>query len=232
MKFYKLDSSVISLKNNPSQFLNGLTSNETDAPQNAFLTIHGRIITTFYQKSINDNETWIIVPNDHIDPLLKHLDRYIKLSGIEAQRLNHSVYFNIEKEDTAPESSVVIGLPNGSIVLTESPIETEATEEDFILYRLKNNIPLQGIDYTDEFILNVGSEGLVSFDKGCFLGQEPVSKVHNRSRPSWQLVVAYEDECSEEEKGKMTSKALDPATNRVLGFVFKRNEQSQEDTQS
>ena len=72
-------------------------------------------------------------------------------------------------------------------------------------------------------MLNVSATELVSFTKGCFLGQEPASKVHNRSRPTWQLMVKYTHECSEEENNKMTSRVLDPDTNNMMGFVFVRN---------
>ena len=50
-----------------------------------------------------------------------------------------------------------------------------------------------------------------------------MAKVHNRSKPTWQLVVRYEDELSVEEQAKMTSKAVDPKTSRALGFVFVKN---------
>jgi hypothetical protein len=55
------------------------------------------------------------------------------------------------------------------------------------------------------------------------LGQEPISKVYNRSKPSWKLVVRFEDDCAPEEKGRMTSKMKDPETGKALGFVFVSN---------
>ena len=86
------------------------------------------------------------------------------------------------------------------------------SDEEFTLFRLDHNIPLMGIDYqADEFILNVHEYDYVSYTKGCFLGQEPVAKVHNRAQPSRQLIVQFEDQCSPEEAAKMTSKAMDPA---------------------
>ena len=91
------------------------------------------------------------------------------------------------------------------------------------MFRLKNRIPIQGVDYNDDMVLNVDEHDFVSYTKGCFLGQEPVAKVHNRSKPTWKLAVRYEDELSDEEKAKMTSKILDPQTKRAMGFVFVRN---------
>ncbi|MBP6344212.1 MAG: hypothetical protein KA403_09765, partial [Candidatus Omnitrophica bacterium] len=63
----------------------------------------------------------------------------------------------------------------------------------------------------------------VSYTKGCFLGQEPIAKVHNRSKPTWKLVVRPEDESSPEDQAKMTSKTRDPQSGKIIGFVFVKN---------
>ena len=225
MHLYKLKKTVFSLKNNPSQFLNGLTTNMLDEPQNAFLNIHGRIVAVFDQIKINDDEFWIILQQSTIDAVLKHIDSYVKLSQIEIQKLESHVYFDLENySEIALGSERVIPQKKGRLIVTDHKLATAVSKEEFTLFRLRNNIPMQGIDFNDEFVLNVGEKGLVSFAKGCFLGQEPVSKVYNRSRPTWQLVVEYEDKCEEKIKQKMTSKVLDRDVGRVLGFVFKRND--------
>ena len=224
MKLYRLNRVVFSVKNNPAHFLNGLTSNVLEMPRNAFLNIHGRIIATFDQMKIDENEFWIIIEEPFVDTLFEHLDRYIKLSKAEIKRLNKHVYFDIDAEAVlAREITVVIPQKAGRLIITDDKLECSVSEEDFTLFRLENNIPLHGVDYTDEFVLNVSAEDIVSFKKGCFLGQEPVSKVHNRSSPTWQLVVKYDNECGEEERKKMTSQMPDPDSGRMLGFAFIRN---------
>ena len=81
-----------------------------------------------------------------------------------------------------------------------------------------------GIDYqADEFILNVHEQEYVSYTKGCFLGQEPVAKVHNRAQPSRRLIVQFEDQCSPEDAARMTSKTPDPLSGRFKGFIFVSN---------
>jgi len=225
VQLYKLNKTVLSLKNNPVQFLNGLTANDPDEPQNVFLNIHGRIVAIFDQVKINDNEFWIICQQSCVDVLLNHIDRYIKLSQTEVQRLQSHVYFDVEDSTgDVPEAQLIIPQKEGRLIIINKELESTVSDEAFTLFRLRNNIPLQGIDFNDNFVLNVGEKGLVSYTKGCFLGQEPVSKVHNRSSPTWQLVVEYEDNCEEKVKQKMTSKVFDPDAKRMLGFVFKRNE--------
>lgn len=224
MKIYLLNRTVIKFQPNATEFLRGLTSNSLDKPQNAFLNIHGKIIATFSQIKINDDEFWIVLETPFAMAVLEHLDRYARLSGAKIEKLNKNVYFDLEANVDCQSQDVIIPQKRGRLILSDRKLETNVSEKYFTLFRLQNNIPVQGIDYREDFLLNVSEIDHVSFAKGCFLGQEPISKVHNRSKPSWKLVVKHEDECSEEENQKMTSKISDPATQKTLGFVFVKNE--------
>ena len=209
MRLYKLDDKALSIKGNAAAFLNGITSNTLDAPLNAFLNLHGRIIAIVRQQKISDEEFLISVPTIAVDDLLKHLERYIKLSHVTVTPSVQNTYLNLDTAQTIWKA-----LPNAKSV----------SKEEFDVFRLEHNIPLMGVDYqADEFILNVHEYDYVSYNKGCFLGQEPVAKVHNRSQPSRKLVVAYEDQCSSVQAAGMTSKVADPQSGRLKGFVFVSN---------
>lgn len=224
MKLYPLSKRVLAIRNNAALFLNGLTSNLSDQPRNAFVNIHGRIVVTFDQYRLNDDESVIAVERAFVEPLLAHLEKYIRLSGVRVEKLDRYVYFDVEETGSAvPEGTLVIPQRKGRVLVSEVLMPAQVSDEEFILFRLRHNIPLQGVDYRDEFLLNLNDDGLVSYTKGCFLGQEPISKVHNRSKPAWKLVVRYQDQCSEEERQKMTSVAIDPAARRPMGFVFVRD---------
>ena len=209
LRLYKLTDTVLSIKGNASGFLNGITSNVLEAPLNAFLNQHGRIIATFRQQKISDDKFLISVPAIAVDNLLKHLERYVKLSHVSIAPSDQWCYINADTAQT----------------VWSSENHADSTSDGaFTLFRLNRNIPLMGIDYqADEFILNVHEYDYVSYDKGCFLGQEPVAKVHNRAQPSRKLIVAFEDQCPSEEAAKMTSKVLDPASGRPRGFLFVSN---------
>ena len=221
MKLYPLSRTVLAIHNSAALFLNGLTSNAPDKPRNAFVSIHGRIMATFDQHRVSDDEFVIAVERAFVDPLLTHLDKYIRLSGVRVEKLDRYVYFDVE-ETSAPSAAGTLAIPQkkGRLLISKTLMPAQVSDEEFRLFRLQNNIPLQGVDYRDEFLLNVSDEEFVSYVKGCFLGQEPIAKVHNRSKPAWKLVVRYRDECTEEERHKMTSVVVDPATRRPRGFVF------------
>lgn len=54
--------------------------------------------------------------------------------------------------------------------------------------RVEEGLPWWGADVRENFPAEVGLERLVDFDKGCFLGQEPIARMHYRGHPNWRLV--------------------------------------------
>src|SRR3989338_4843053 len=127
-------------------------------------------------------------------------------------RENLRAYFDLDAGYKPGPDEWMVPQEQGQLVITPKTLEAMVSTEEFTRFRLTHGMPLQGVDYTDEFLLNVSDGKFVSYTKGCFLGQEPVAKVHNRSKPTWKLEVRCEDECSDEEKAKMTSKMTDPRT--------------------
>ena len=223
MRIYPLNKTVLILRNNAEKFLSGLTTNTLDAPRNAFVSVHGRIIATFEQQRIEDDAYLIVIEKNFYEPFLAHADRYLKLNRTTLELKEWFVYFDIEASSPLAPGEFAIPQKKGQLFISVQNYPTSVSLEEFTLFRLENQIALQGVDYTDEFLLNVSDDEFVSYTKGCFLGQEPIAKVHNRSKPTWKLSVRFEDECAPEERAKMTSKVLDPKVNRVRGFTFVRN---------
>lgn len=223
MKIYKLSKAVLSIKNNAAHFLNGLTSNTLDKPRNAFLDVHGKIIATFDQIQIKEDEFLIVLERPFREAVLNHIEKFVRLSKVVVAEENYHVYFDLDGQYQAGQGEFIIPQKQGLMIVTPQALPAMVSLEEFTLFRLKNDIPLLGPDYSQTLLLNVSEDEFVSFTKGCFLGQEPVAKVHNRSQPSWKLVVKFEDECSEDQRKTMTSRVTDPGTGRVLGFVFVSN---------
>jgi len=223
MSFFKTTKKVLSVSNQPEKFLNGLTANSLDKPQNAFVNLNGRIIATFDQIKVSDDQFLLVIEANFIQGVLNHIDRFAKLSKVSLQLQDMTAYFGLDGNYVTGKGEFAIPQKRGQLILTPKVLSSPVSEAEFTLFRLKNDIPLLGVDYKDEMLLNVSENDFVSFTKGCFLGQEPIAKVHHRSRPTWKMVVRFEDESSVEEKVKMTSKTSDPGTGRILGFVFVGN---------
>ena len=219
LELYKLNKTVLSIQNNAAQFLSGLTSNTFDKSKNAFLSVHGRIVATFDQIRVADDHFLIVLERPFLDGVFTHVERFVKLSRVSITTEDDRVYFDLEGSYQATQGEFVIPQRKGRLVITPQDLAPTVSDEEFTLFRLKHNIPIHGVDYNDEMILNVNDDEYVSYTKGCFLGQEPVAKVHNRSKPTWKLVVKYEDDHSVEQRQEMTSRMIDPETKKVFDFV-------------
>ncbi len=223
MRLHSINKAVLRIRNNAERFLSGLTSNALDKPRNAFLNLHGRIIATFDQIKVAEDEYLIVLEPFAVEALMLHIKKFLMLNKTTAEPAALNVYFDLDGIYKASAGEYVIPQKSGQMVLTPQKLQADVSQDEFTLFRLKNNIPLHGVDYHDELLLNIDEYEHVSYTKGCFLGQEPVAKVHNRSKPTWKLVVRSEDELNEEEKNKMTSKVLDPRNGKTMGFVFVKN---------
>lgn len=218
MRLYKLNKLVLKITNNPSKLLNGLTSNTLDKPKNSFVDANGKIIATFEQKQISQDEILIVIGKQFLDRVMAHLEKYLKLTKTKIEVTKYKAYFDLDAGYKADEGEFIIPENRAQLIITKKDLIQNVSDEEFTLFRLENNIPIQGIDYDNEMLLNI-SENFVSYTKGCFLGQEIIARVHNLGKPPKKLVVKYEDECGDAEKKIMTSKCKDK-TGRVLGFVF------------
>ncbi len=223
MRFFRCTQAVLSFKNNAEKFLSGLTSNTLDTPKNAFLDLHGKIIATFYQLKAGEDHFLIILEDRFWGAVASHIERFVKLSKVSVQKEDFKVFFDLEGESPTEPGDFAVPEKKGKLLVTRRELKSNVEEEEFTLFRVHNEIPLQGIDYNDEFVLNVSETEFMSFTKGCFLGQELVAKVHSRSKPSWKLVVKNYDDCTEEEKKKMTSRVINPKSKKEIGFVFVNN---------
>ena len=221
MKLYQLKNKlVLRLAPKAGEFLKAYSSNTLDRPRNAFLDIQGKIVATFDQCLLNDDEVLIVIEKQFLNRVQTHLKVYLSLSDVNLNLKDTLIYYDLEGDWQTQAPDLVIREKGGSLVLTDRKINSNVSDEDFTLWRLKNNSPIQGIDYDEELLLNVGEEEFISFTKGCYLGQEIIARVHHRSKPPKRLVVRAKSECSPEEWVRATSKVLDPETKTHLGFVF------------
>ncbi len=110
-------------------------------------------------------------------------------------------------------------------------IGTEAQE----FLRVEAGIPRYGVDMDEEnLVLETNLDHAVNFDKGCYLGQEVIERIHSRGHVNKKLVgMVLEGEgpaqrgdriqAETKEVGRVTSSVLSPLLNRpvALGYVHK-----------
>lgn len=107
-------------------------------------------------------------------------------------------------------------------------VGTQAQE----ILRIEMGIPRYGADMDEQnLLLETGLDHAVSFDKGCYLGQEVVERIHSRGHVNRKLVgmllegdtpAQRDDPITVEEKeiGKVTSSVFSPARKRALALGY------------
>jgi tRNA-modifying protein YgfZ len=185
-KYFKTKKIVLKFSNNPFILLKGITSNTLDAPKNAFLDRFGKIIVVFHQIKFYDH-VLVIFEKKFLDRLMSHLKRFIVLTHVKVKELDFDVYCTIGKHKTM-DDEILIKQKVGSVLLTKNKY-LSIYKDEYNKFRLKNKIPIQGIDFDQDMVLNIDKD-LVSFKKGCFLGQEIVARVEFKSRPPKKIMVS------------------------------------------
>ncbi|OED39673.1 hypothetical protein AB834_00110 [PVC group bacterium (ex Bugula neritina AB1)] len=215
---YQLDTLVYLLENNVKSFLKGMSTNTTEAVNNAFVDKNGRIVSTFQQLKIGSDRWILCVPRSAELNFDKHIEKYGRLTKTRYEKWPHRVY--ISENNSLTDAEYVIDTTWGKMIITQKNIEKIASANALMEWRVEKNIPWQGFDYKDQMLLNVYPEAYVSFEKGCFLGQEVLSRVKYKSAPPKKLVVAYQNDLEEKEQERMTSIIMCPKNKKKKGFVF------------
>ena len=105
--------------------------------------------------------------------------------------------------------------------------------ETYDILRLEAKIPLYGIDFNQNNILPEVTERAVSYEKGCFVGQEIVARVKNIAKGATTKKLRFLEIdgtdipeknakiiVGNNEVGYITSAAFSPRLNKVIGFGF------------
>ncbi|MCM2326122.1 MAG: tRNA-modifying protein YgfZ [Candidatus Woesearchaeota archaeon] len=205
MAIYRLDYMMLRFSDRPKKIFDGLTSNTMDSPKNAFIDNIGRTIAAFYQLQ-KEEDVYILIHKKYYQRLMDHLDKFLKLTKVKVERKDHSIYFCLDKDD-AKDAAFIFA---DGLMATEKTM-VSCDEDAFNVYRLKHGIPLPGIDFDNELILNV-SEEFISFKKGCYLGQEIIARVKYLGKAPKKLAIVKDGK-------KMTSVANVDGENKGFAFI-------------
>lgn len=220
MRRFRLNKKILVFRGAAAEFVNAYATNVPEAPLTAFIDVRGHIVATAEQ-TMAGHEVFVAVEAGAAGPLQDHLQRYLPLFNVRFEELPCEVYFS--DEAPSPEHRVVFRHGDAWIWTDHARLPDTLTEEEFRNGRLDSVWPLQGVDYGDELLLNLGDERYVNYEKGCYLGQEVMARVHFRAKPPRRLAVKAAEECSEAERSRLTSTVKDPRTGRTRGFLFVEN---------
>jgi len=227
------------------------------------VNVRGKILaeTWVFEDAANES-LLLIIPSGIQAALLENLERYIIMEDVELSAdpalhvlglegpLAQAVAAQLTAADVVVRSWSPLGL-GGPVWIGEDaalaaitaqlaadPQTPSVSREAYDLVRLRRAVPRYGVDYTEQhYPQEAGLKDLVSFKKGCYLGQEVVCTLENRGRLSRHLCVLRGASpqlpaagsglhlegaaAAEEPVGTITSAMWDPerSEHHVLGYV-------------
>ncbi|MDH5403777.1 MAG: hypothetical protein OEZ01_07870 [Candidatus Heimdallarchaeota archaeon] len=229
---YLNDWIIIKISGNERmEYLNGIVTQNIEKQEfnkyyrSAFLSPQAKIRSIFWIKKLEDH--FILICPDHmknnlIEDLLKYkLSMNIKLEDITKE--TPKLYLQFELNDEVP------GFENikGNFIQTDQIIEGEEIKIDALnAYLITNGIPPMNI-FLGENPYEIGLNDAVSLEKGCFLGQEPLSRMYHRGRPR-KYLYSFEIQgktstntirVNETEVGTVVAMTQKPNQNQGIAFL-------------
>ena len=116
------------------------------------------------------------------------------------------------------------------------------SDELYSTLRIENGIPLYGVDMDETTIVpELGLDGLISYNKGCYIGQEIIARIHFRGHVAKQLTVLVLSDAAEpgtellspegKNAGRITSVTFSPKLERNIALAFVRYDYLTEGTE-
>lgn len=117
----------------------------------------------------------------------------------------------------------------------------ELSDEVFEVLRIEQGIPLYGVDMDETTIVpEIGLDGLISYTKGCYIGQEIIARIHFRGHVAKKLtgITASEQAVADtgfetgtilvsgdgKNAGSVTSVTISPKLKKAIALAYVRYE--------
>jgi len=194
-----------------NQFTNDLkTLSDNESSLGAWCSIKGRVLYTF--RIWFENETfWLLLPTVQTESFLKKLKMFVFRSDVTIDQVNNKIIYGLSGKDAdqvlknIPDSdNVFIRNDEDLVIKIPAPIPRYLiiSEKDDLETGSENNWKqldtLAGIpeilpETADMFLpqmLDLENLGGLSFQKGCYPGQEIVARVKYRGELKKQLYLA------------------------------------------
>jgi folate-binding protein YgfZ len=255
------------------EWLNGQLTNDVrhtkpgESVYGLAVNVRGKILADVWMLD-QDSRMTLLVPETSLGTLLESFDSQIIMEDVE---LAHAPELRVLSVQGPRASEVVAGLANafpgdelghgGSLLIVPHDeraglearlLQTAAAhgggpiaEADWELARLRAGRPRYGVDFDEKNYPQEAGLGTraVSFQKGCYLGQEVICTLESRGRLSRQLVrvrvpgaaavQAGEDvlDAAEAIVGRVTSVAVDQQADCTLALAYVKRALAVRDTQ-
>ncbi len=193
MRVFQLDSYVLLLSGKDClKFLDGLSTNKVDATcTTVFTKSNAKIIDMVEVICVGDNVA-IVGHNQYKEELLEHLNSRVLQQDVSMRDISefNNVYISFDEYPVASDITVVKTFRGWIIVSPSSQqIEVTLTDGEFHQHRIDQLIPHQGFEITPSVHpFNCGLHSLVHEAKGCYIGQEILTRMRSRNKMGKTLI--------------------------------------------
>ncbi|HET8932881.1 MAG TPA: hypothetical protein VFN67_05555 [Polyangiales bacterium] len=191
------------------------------------VNVRGKIMAELFIADIGDGFL-LLLHKQSVKALLESFERYIIMEDVTVEHSTSASVVYVHGTHPAAESASAelaafafapLGLPGRAFVGDAARIEQLTSQLSAALpriddaayevLRLRRAVPRFGVDFDEHnYPQEVGLKALVSFKKGCYLGQEVVCTLENRGKLSRHLCVL---EGAPDAPAPVTASAVTPA---------------------
>ena len=173
-------------------FIDGLSTNKVDSScSTVFTTTSAKIIDVVDVIEVGDNLA-VVGYGPYKDKVLDHLQPRILQQNVAIRDITELNNVYLSTEDYPAKTGITVTRSFlGWILVTsiKNSLQQSMSLELFTDYRTMNIIPYQEHEITpDVHPFNCGLEHLVHESKGCYIGQEILTRMRSRGKMGKQLV--------------------------------------------
>ena len=250
--FYQQKRGLIEVSGKEAvQFLNGLITNDVAKLEEnaqmlaAFPNAQGRLLAVVRVMKKGGKFLFETEVATH-EKVVNNLFRFTFAGDFYVEDLSEKYsYCSITNYELQITNSIVFEGRFGSDVFIpkdaadnffEEQNAVEISDELYETLRIEQGIPLYGVDVDEATIVpEIGLPDIISYNKGCYIGQEIIARIHFRGHIAKQITGLILSDISAEENligqelksldgknaGKITSACVSPTLQKTtaLGFV-------------
>lgn len=251
------------------QFLDGLISNDMKTLEDgqqmlaAFPNAQGRLLAVV--RVLRQGDKFLFETEETTrQKVFDNLFRFTYAGDFFVEDLSESYrYFDVKGPKSGFQSLSVNGLilysGHAGLGLFVPPDSTDApkdqrlaanaveiSDELYEVLRIEDGIPKYGVDMDETTIVpELGLDGLISYNKGCYIGQEIIARIHFRghvakrltgltlSEPGATESLPYAELLTTDGKnaGRITSVTFSPGLDKTIALAFVRFDHLAKDTE-
>jgi len=172
-----------------SQFSNDISKiNEQNLQLNAYCQYQGKIIALIWVFKIDAN-FYLSLPKELKNSVLDKLNLYKMMSNLQIEDYSEDLYqYGVVDEKIDGMKNLINNL---AIFISQKKLNHDDDHNSWELNCIKNELPEVTSKFSERYtpqLLNLDIDSLgVSFNKGCYPGQEVVARMHYLGKPKRRL---------------------------------------------